>query len=52
MAIHGGFFSKMILFLVGFIALISFPVEAAVKKYQFDVSQIRNAHFISILIIL
>ncbi|XWS42076.1 hypothetical protein CRYUN_Cryun17cG0137800 [Craigia yunnanensis] len=27
----------MTLFLVGFIALIYFPVEAAVKKYQFDI---------------
>ncbi|MBA0741949.1 hypothetical protein Gogos_015066, partial [Gossypium gossypioides] len=25
------------LFLVGFLAFISFPVEAAVKKYQFDI---------------
>ncbi|XVF59648.1 hypothetical protein PTKIN_Ptkin07bG0292500 [Pterospermum kingtungense] len=38
MAIHGGLTT---LFLVGFIAFLSFPVEAAVKKYQFDI-QVKN----------
>ncbi|KAK6237459.1 hypothetical protein QUC31_002928 [Theobroma cacao] len=41
MAIRGGSFSRMTLFLVGFLAFISFPAEAAVKKYQFDI-QVKN----------
>jgi hypothetical protein len=28
----------LLIFLFGFVGLISFPVEAAIKKYQFDVS--------------
>ncbi|KAH1047738.1 hypothetical protein J1N35_038522 [Gossypium stocksii] len=41
MAINGDFVSKTTLFLVGFIAFISFPAEAAVRKYQFDI-QVKN----------
>ncbi|EOX91056.1 Multicopper oxidase [Theobroma cacao] len=41
MAIRGGSFSRMTLFVVGFLAFISFPAEAAVKKYQFDI-QVKN----------
>ncbi|KAK8637409.1 hypothetical protein V6N13_064828 [Hibiscus sabdariffa] len=36
MAIDGDFVSKTTLFLVGFIAFITFPAEADVRKYQFD----------------
>ncbi|KAK8556830.1 hypothetical protein V6N12_003221 [Hibiscus sabdariffa] len=41
MAIDGDFVSKTTLFLVGFIAFITFPAEADVRKYQFDI-QVRN----------
>ncbi|TYG49604.1 hypothetical protein E1A91_D10G105600v1 [Gossypium mustelinum] len=41
MAINGDFVSKTTLFLVGLIAFISFPAEAAVRKYQFDI-QVKN----------
>ncbi|KAL4387810.1 hypothetical protein GQ457_09G009960 [Hibiscus cannabinus] len=41
MATDGGFVSKTTLFLVGFIAFITFPAEADVRKYQFDI-QVRN----------
>lgn len=51
MAIDGDFVSKTTLFLVGLIAFISFPAEAAVRKYQFDVSQSENEHFIYIFVI-
>ncbi|XP_022739690.1 laccase-11-like [Durio zibethinus] len=37
MTFHGGSLSRMTLFLAGFFAFISFPAEAAVKKYQFDI---------------
>ncbi|KAK8663954.1 hypothetical protein V6N13_083759 [Hibiscus sabdariffa] len=36
MATDGDFVSKTTLFLVGFIAVITFPAEADVRKYQFD----------------
>ncbi|KAG8481639.1 hypothetical protein CXB51_026485 [Gossypium anomalum] len=41
MAINGDFVSKTTIFLVGLIAFISFPAEAAVRKYQFDI-QVKN----------
>ncbi|GMI94053.1 laccase 11 [Hibiscus trionum] len=41
MAIGGDFVSKTTLFIVGFIAFIALPAEAAVKKYQFDI-QVKN----------
>ncbi|KAK9030474.1 hypothetical protein V6N11_031900 [Hibiscus sabdariffa] len=41
MATDGDFVSKTTLFLVGFIAVITFPAEADVRKYQFDI-QVRN----------
>lgn len=32
--------TSLFIFLFGFVGLISFPVDAAIKKYQFDVSYI------------
>jgi len=40
---------SLLIVLFGFLGLISFPVEAAIKKYQFDVSYMQIVYYISMV---